>query len=154
MRIVDFALKHDMVGINIMVLGDYPGMPDSIVPEHRYFNRNWDCFPGHYLTFFMPRMRPSRFQRVVSREALRFYSWPNCLKTLLRSGWHGFELKFGGRYVYQRLREQAQSYLPHLEGVEQGCYEGDTFTADERLRAECARSRGDSRPGRRPGQGA
>jgi hypothetical protein len=135
-RIVDFALKHDMVGINIMVLGEYPDHPDCIVPSHRYFNRNWDYFPGHYITFFMPRMRPSQFQRVVSREALRFYSRSNCVKTLARSGWREFTLKCGGRYVYRHVWKQAQTYLPYLENVERDKYAGDTFVADERLREE------------------
>jgi radical SAM superfamily enzyme YgiQ (UPF0313 family) len=135
-RIVDFALKHGMVGLNIMVLGDYPDHPDSIVPGHRYFNRNWDYFPGHYLTFFMPRMRPSQFQRVVSREALRFYSRSNCIKSFMRSGWRNFSLKCGGRYVYRHVWRQAQSYLPYLEEVERGHYDGETFISDERLRGE------------------
>ena len=140
-RIVDFALKHDMVGLNIMVLGEYPDHPDCILPSHRYFNRNWDYFPGHYLTFFMPRMRPSQFQRVVSREALRFYSLSNCTKSLVRSGWRGFTLKYGGRYVYQHVWKQAQSYLPYLEDVERDHYEGDTFIGDERLKQEYDKSR-------------
>jgi hypothetical protein len=139
-RIVDFALRHDMVGINIMVLGEYPDHPDCIVPSHRYFNRNWDYFPGHYLTFFMPRMRPSQFQRVVSREALRFYSRSNCAKSLLRSGWHGFSLKYGGRYVYRHVWKQAQTYLPYLENVERDHYEGNVFVSDDRLRLDYARS--------------
>jgi magnesium-protoporphyrin IX monomethyl ester (oxidative) cyclase len=139
-RIVDFALKHDMVGLNIMVLGEYPDHPDCIVPSHRYFNRNWDYFPGHYLTFFMPRMRPSQFQRVVSREALRFYSRSNCARSLIRSGWRGFSLKYGGRFVYRHVWKQAQTYLPYLESVEHGQYDGDTFVADERLRHEYAQS--------------
>lgn len=139
-RIVDFALKHDMVGINIMVLGEYPDHPDCIVPSHRYFNRNWDYFPGHYLTFFMPRMRPSQFQRVVSREALRFYSRANCARSLVRSGWRGFTLKYGGRYVYRHVWKQARTYLPYLERVERDHYEGETFVGDERLRREYARS--------------
>ena len=112
-RIVDFALRHDMVGINIMVLGEYPDHPDCLVPSHRYFNRNWDYFPGHYLTFFMPQMRPSQFQRVVSREALRFYSRRNCAKSLLRSGWRGFSLKYGGRYVLPP-RVEAGANLPSV----------------------------------------
>lgn len=139
-RIVDFALRHDMVGINIMVLGEYPDHPDCIVPSHRYFNRNWDYFPGHYLTFFMPRMRPSQFQRVVSREALRFYSRRNCAKSLLRSGWHGFSLKYGGRYVYRHVWKQARIYLPYLENVERDHYEGNVFVSDDRLRLDYARS--------------
>ena len=139
-RIVDFALRHDMVGINIMVLGEYPDHPDCMVPSHRYFNRNWDYFPGHYLTFFMPQMRPSQFQRVVSREALRFYSRRNCAKSLLRSGWRGFSLKYGGRYVYRHVWKQAQTYLPFLEDVERDHYDGNTFVSDDRLRLEYARS--------------
>jgi anaerobic magnesium-protoporphyrin IX monomethyl ester cyclase len=134
-RIVDFALRHQMVGINIMVLGDYPDHPDCIVPPHRYFNRNWDYFPGHYLTFYMPHMRPSHFQRVVSREALRFYSRSNCMNALVRSGWRTFALKYGGRYVYRHVWKQAQRYLPYLEDVERGHYDGDRLVSDERLRA-------------------
>ena len=140
-RMIDFALEHDMVGLNIMVLGDYPDHPDCIVPSHRYFNRNWDYFPGHYLTFFMPQMRPSQFQRVVSREALRFYSRSNCARSLIRSGWRGFTLKYGGRYVYQQVWKQAQTYLPYLEEVERDHYEGQTFVADERLKREYETSR-------------
>jgi|SRR5271157_588416 len=140
-RIVDFALSHSMVGINIMVLGDYPDHPDCIVPSHRYFNRNWDYFPGHYLTFFMPHMRPSHFQRVVSREALRFYSNKNCLKSLFQTGWRNFSLKCGGRFVYQQVWRQAQAYLPYLEEVERGHYEGDKFLSDDRLREEQERLR-------------
>ena len=134
-RIADFALRHSMVGINIMVLGDYPGHPDTIVPSHRYFNQNWDYFPGHYLTFFMPRMRPSHFQRVVSREALRFYSRKNCMKTLFQEGWQNFTLKCGGRYVYRHVWKQAQAYIPYLEAVEQEHYDGETFISDDSLRA-------------------
>ena len=139
-RIVDFALRHSMVGINIMVLGDYPGHPDTLVPSHRYFNQNWDYFPGHYLTFFMPQMRPSHFQRVVSREALRFYSRKNCFKTLFQEGWQNFTLKLGGRFVYQHVWKQAQTYIPYLEEVERGHYGGDTFLSDDRLREEYNRS--------------
>jgi radical SAM superfamily enzyme YgiQ (UPF0313 family) len=135
-RMADFALKHSMVGMNIMVLGDYPDHPDSIVPNHRYFNRNWDYFPGHYLTFFMPRMRPSNFQRVVSREMMRFYSRKNCLKGLFKSGWRSFSLKYGGRYVYRHVWKQAQGYIPQLEEVERQHYDGDRFLSDDMLKAE------------------
>jgi anaerobic magnesium-protoporphyrin IX monomethyl ester cyclase len=135
-RMVDFALKHAMVGLNIMVLGDYPDHPDCLVPPHRYFNRNWDYFPGHYLTFFMPSMRPSQFQRVVSREALRFYSRSQCLRALVRSGWRAFALKSGGRYVYRHVWKEARTYMPYLERVEQGHYEGNTFIGDARLQRD------------------
>lgn len=145
-RMVDFALKHDMVGLNIMVLGDYPDHPDCLVPPHRYFNRNWDYFPGHYLTFFMPSMRPSQFQRVVSREALRFYSRSQCLRALVRSGWRAFTLKYGGRYVYRHVWKQAQTYMPYLERVEQGHYDGDTFISDARLQRAYQDTGGRIRP--------
>jgi hypothetical protein len=88
----------------------------------------------------MPHIRPSHFQRVVSREALRFYSRSNCARAMLKSGWRNFSLKWGGRYVYRNVWKQAQSYLPYLEQVEQGHYEGDTFVSDERLRREYART--------------
>ncbi|HEX3684016.1 MAG TPA: radical SAM protein [Bryobacteraceae bacterium] len=135
-KIVDFALKHSMIGMNIMVLGDYPDHPDTVVPSHRYFNRNWDYFPGHYLTFFMPHMRPSQFQLVVSRETLRFYSLKNCLKTLFRSGWTNFTLMYGGRHVYREVWKQAQNYMPYLKKVEHGHYERDELRSDDELRAE------------------
>lgn len=135
-NIVNFALKHSMVGINIMVLGDYPGHPDTVVPSHRYFNLNWDYFPGHYITFFMPNMRPTSFQRVVSEQCLRFYSLRNCVTTLFRGGWRDFTLKYGGRYVYQNVWKQAQVYMPYLEQVERGHYEGEQFISDEKLRRE------------------
>jgi radical SAM superfamily enzyme YgiQ (UPF0313 family) len=135
-KIADFALQHSMIGINIMVLGDYPDHPDTVVPTHRYFNRNWDYFPGHYLTFFMPHMRPSHFQHVVSRETLRFYSLKNCFKTLFRSGWTNFTLMYGGRYVYRQVWKQAQSYIPYLEEVERGRYEADEFVSDDVLREQ------------------
>ncbi len=139
-RIVDFALRNSMIGINVMALGEYPGQ-STVVPNHRYFNRNWDYFPGHYYTFFMPRIRPSAFQRVVSREMLRFYSRTNVARTLLRSGLHDFWLMYGGRYVYRHVWRQAQQYIPYLEEVERGHYdESGRFLSDERLRAEYEQS--------------
>jgi len=139
-RIADFALKNSMIGLNIMALGEYPGQ-STVVPNHRYFNRNWDYFPGHYYTFFTPKIRPSRLQRAVSREMLRFYSRTNCARTLLRSGWNDFRLMFGGRYVYRHVWRAAQAYIPYLEEVERGHYdEHDRFLSDERLKAEYERS--------------
>jgi radical SAM superfamily enzyme YgiQ (UPF0313 family) len=139
-RIVDFGLKNSMIGLNIMALGEYPGQ-STVVPNHRYFNRNWDYFPGHYYTFFTPRIRPSRLQSVVSREMLRFYSRTNVAKTLLRSSFNDFRLMYGGRFVYRHVWKAAQEYIPYLEEVEKGHYdENDRFLSDERLKAEYEQS--------------
>lgn len=85
-RTVDFALKHKIDTVQLMILTPLPGTPyfDELAQEGRIISNNWSHYDGHHVVHQPKQMSPYRLQLETIKEMRRFYSIKNCLRLAYR----------------------------------------------------------------------
>jgi len=113
-----YAAAHQLTGLSIYCLTEYPSLPGRTLPRYRICETDLDYYNGHFVTTFPMLARPSAFERAVF-DALLDYHHPRKLVGSLRRGdlltaqlhlAHYLQLR-----KLQRVSEQHQARLRRVE---------------------------------------
>jgi len=120
-KTVEFATESRLYTVGFSALYDIPGKERTvgipqIIPDHRFINRDWRLFTGHFVVFFPKRIRPSRLQRMVIDGQKHFFRKNR--ETL---------------YQYFPVYASSEPYCQYLEEREKGLYDADGNLIEEKL---------------------
>lgn len=85
-RTVDFALKHKIDTLQLMMLTPLPGTPyfEELVRDQRIFSFNWSHYDAHHVVYQPKQMSPYRLQFETIKQMQRFYSLGRCIQQASR----------------------------------------------------------------------
>ena len=127
---VRYADAHDLVGLSIYCLTEYPSLPGRTLPRWRICETDLDYYNGHYVTTFPLRARPSALERAAFTALLGFHHPRRLLGNLARGNWRQAMLHFAH---YLQLRKMWRVSLQHqrrLAEIEAPYYRGDELQVD------------------------
>ncbi len=123
LKIVDFAIEHDINSLHFISLWYYPGDPDCPFPLERMIIPSFDYCTGSFVTHFPMRMRPSTLQRSIVKAQRRFWSLGRAAKCLVSGNLKRALHLASHRYAYTPVEEKQLEYANHLETIEHGYYD-------------------------------
>ncbi len=117
-RTVDFALKHGIDTIQLMMLTPIPGTPyyDNLREQGRLISTEWQYFDGHHVVFRPSQTSAYALQYQVMKEMARFYSLRHCADLAMRFDLPNLYFRlYGWRVIRDWLADKAnRSYLAFL----------------------------------------
>ena len=136
-RTVDFALERELSNAYFWpIWGHYPEERtgyQTITPWWRSIFRGWEYCDGHHVTHFPLHMPPSRLQRALIEAYETIYSPRQVLGALRRGRFADARWKLLHRYLWRDVGKSPRAYIPFLEEIEDGLYDGDGHLREERL---------------------
>jgi anaerobic magnesium-protoporphyrin IX monomethyl ester cyclase len=117
-RTVDFALRHGIDTIQLMMLTPLPGTSlfSSMKEQHRLIVSEWQYYDGHHVVFKPARMSAYAMQYQVMKEMARFYSLKHCADLAVRFDLRNlFYRLYGWHTIRDWLADKAnQAYMAFL----------------------------------------
>jgi radical SAM superfamily enzyme YgiQ (UPF0313 family) len=126
----DFFIENGFYQVTFYSLYDFPtkqkvlGLP-QIFPDNRFIHKDWRFYNSKYVIHFPKFMKPSTLQRIIIRNYEKFYSLDRLKAAFQRVGYK--------RYLVNPEIRMANRYIPFLEELEEGLYDGNEHLIEERL---------------------
>jgi radical SAM superfamily enzyme YgiQ (UPF0313 family) len=116
-----FAKKEEMDSGQFLILTPLPGTEtyEELKRDQRLITDvNWEKYDGHHVVFRPKNIIAHRLQIEVSKASIKFYSWGQVMKTILKGDWLGAKIKFYGHSLSKKLRNQIKKdYLKKLQDL-------------------------------------
>ena len=132
--IVQFCREHDVCGLSMYCLTEYPGLPGRTIPRHRVCELDLDFSGAHFVNTFPKNVRPSVLERAVYQETLRFYS-PQQLLASVFGKRRGLAFQAGMFYIMRKLARVSEVHQRRLEEIEAPYYDSQDRLREDYLRA-------------------
>ncbi len=133
--IVSFCIKHDVDGLSIYCLTEYPSLPGRTLPRYRICEPNLDYHSGHFVATFPRLVRPSVMERSVYKALLRFYSHRRIFTTLLRRKLRsGLVFQIALYYQMRKLAKVSDRHQSELEVIEGPYYDNNNQLLEDYLK--------------------
>ncbi len=131
--IVSFCEEHDICGMSMYLLTEYPGLPGRTLPRHRICELDLDYSGAHLVNTFPKNVRPSVLERAVYRATLQFYSVQKVLSSVF--GKHrGFAFQVGMYRIMRKINKISQVHQRQLEEIEAPYYDSEDRLREDYLR--------------------
>lgn len=132
---VDFAIEHGISEICLFSLFDFPfqaklRQEHQFIPDHYFIHHDWRFFSSNYVIHYPKYIKPSVLQRGIMEGYHRFYSIKRGLKDIFLRGDPRLLLRRWGNLEFLASMER---YIPYLEKVEKGLYDGNDRLLEEKL---------------------
>lgn len=132
--IVSFCQEHDICGMSMYCLTEYPGLPGRTIPRYRICEVDLDYSGAHFVNTFAKNVRPSTLERAIYRATLRFYSPQRVLASVF--GKHrGFAFQMGMYYIMRKLAKISKIHVRRLKEIEAPYYDSHNRLREDYLRA-------------------
>ncbi|OFX16120.1 MAG: hypothetical protein A2Z18_05410 [Armatimonadetes bacterium RBG_16_58_9] len=101
---VEFALKHHIDTVQIVVLTPLPGTPyfNDMEQQGRLLTRDWQLYDGHHVVHQPSQMSPVELQMEWFRGMKRFYNLGECAKMVFSVDFLKFAAKFNANILRGR----------------------------------------------------
>jgi radical SAM superfamily enzyme YgiQ (UPF0313 family) len=116
------------------IWGHYPEQMNgyrTITPWYRSIFHSWKYCDGNFVTHYPMHMRPSALQRLVIEAYDTLYGPGEILAALGRRDYTAARGKLLHLYSWNRVRKGMVGYVPFLEELERGLYDGDSLREEE-----------------------
>jgi anaerobic magnesium-protoporphyrin IX monomethyl ester cyclase len=121
-RTTDWALRHGLSTIQLMVLTPLPGtrVATRLAAEGRITDTNWDHYDAQHVVFQPAATTRARLQLAVISGMARFYSWPRVAALANRCRWTNAYMRAQGHRVLRAWLRAAENraFLRGLEAAE------------------------------------
>lgn len=117
-KTVKFAIKEGIDSIQILILTPLPGTEtyEELKSAGRLFEKDWSKYDGSYVLFESKKISSYRLQVEAMRATLKFYSWWQIIKNILKLDWWGTKIKVYGHYLSKKWQSQIKdTYLKILK---------------------------------------
>lgn len=132
--IVSFCEEHDICGMSMYCLTEYPGLPGRTLPRHRICELDPDYSGAHLVNTFPKNVRPSVLERAVYRATLRFYSRQRVLASVFGKK-RGFAFQMGMYHIMHKIAKISEIHQRRLEEIEAPYYDSQDRLREDYLRA-------------------
>jgi radical SAM superfamily enzyme YgiQ (UPF0313 family) len=118
---VRFVKKEEIDLIQIAILTPLPGTAtySELKKENRLLpEMGWDKYDGHYVVFQPENILADRLQIEAMRASVRFYSWLQVAKKILKRDWWGVKIRIYGHELSKKWQKHiSNSHLKILKLV-------------------------------------
>lgn len=132
--IVKFCREHDVCGMSMYCLTEYPNLPGRTISRQRVCEMDLDFSGAHFVNTFPKYVRPSVLERAVYDATLRFYS-PQQLLASVFGKRRGLAFQTGMFYIMRKLAKVSAIHQRRLEEIEAPYYDSDDRLREDYLRA-------------------
>jgi len=132
--IVSFCREHDVCGMSMYCLTEYPNLPGRTISRHRICELDLDYSGAHFVNTFPKHVRPSVLERAVYDATLRFYS-PQQLLASVFGKKRGLAFQAGMFYIMRKLAKVSEVHQRRLEEIEAPYYDSHDCLREDYLRA-------------------
>jgi len=118
-----YAEAHDLAGLSIYCLTEYPSLPGRTLPRYRICETDLDYYNGHFVTTFPLLARPSAFERAVFTALLEYHHPRKILRALRKRDVGAMQLHFAHYLQLQKLWRVSQRHQARLARLEVPYYD-------------------------------
>jgi radical SAM superfamily enzyme YgiQ (UPF0313 family) len=133
----DFVVDQKLTNAYFFSLwGHYPEQIrgyQTIIPWYRSIFREWKYCDGNFVTHFPLHMRPSQLQRALIDAYRQVFSPAQIINAVSRGKYADGREKLGHRYMWWLIEKGLRQYIPFLEELEHGLYDGGDKLQQDRL---------------------
>ena len=131
--IISFCQEHDVCGMSMYCLTEYPGLPGRTISRRRICELDLDYSGAHFVNTFPKNVRPSVLERGVYSASLRFYS-PQQLFASVFGKRRGLAFQSGMFYIMRKLAKVSEVHQRRLEEIEAPYYDSQDRLREDYLR--------------------
>ncbi len=132
--IVSFCKEHDICGLSMYCLTEYPGLPGRTIPRYRICETDIDYSGAHFVNTFPKKVRPSVLERALYEAVLRYYG-PRAILAALSGNKRGLIFQLGMYKIMRTLGNISKIHQRRLEEIEAPYYDSQDRLREDYLRA-------------------